>query len=113
LLTAQTEDDHPHALGVEVLKRRSARRAPIVDDLREHERAGRLSPGLAGLALSFMHMPTIRICPAAARKHEIVLYEILSRFYREQVRAIGIGFLREAAEPMMRPAGAGTGRTSG
>ena len=86
LLAVQPDDDHPLAPGVAVLRRRSERLAPIVAELRARERDGRLSPGLAELAGSFMHMHAIRALRAAAKRHEIVMYEMLLRGYLERAR---------------------------
>ena len=90
LLLLQPDDEHPIAPGVAVLRRRSERLAPIVAELRAREHAGRLSPGLAELAPSYMHMHAIRIFRAAAKRHEIVMYEILARLYRQRARRASV-----------------------
>jgi len=86
LLTVQPDEDHPLAPGVAVLRRRSERFAPIVAELRARERDGRLSPGLTALAGSVMHMHAIRALRSAAKRHEIVIYELLLRSYLERAR---------------------------
>jgi thiopeptide-type bacteriocin biosynthesis protein len=86
LLAVQPDDDHPLAPGVAVLRRRSERLAPIVAELRARERDGRLSPGVTGLAGSVMHMHAIRALRTAAKRHEIVMYEMLLRGYLERAR---------------------------
>ena len=86
MLMVPPEGDHPLAPGVEVLKRRSEELAPIVAEMRAREEAGRLSPGLAAMASSFMHMHAIRMFRGSAKRHEIVLYELLSRAYLERAR---------------------------
>ena len=67
-----------------VLRERSTRLAPIVGELQARERDGRLAPGLAELASSFMHMHAIRVFRGAAKRNELVLYELLSRAYTER-----------------------------
>src|SRR5262245_33747911 len=86
LLTVQPEDDHPLAPGVAVLRQRSERLGPVVADMRDREREARLSTGLGEMAGSFMHMHAIRMFRGAAKRHEIVLYELLLRAYAERVR---------------------------
>jgi thiopeptide-type bacteriocin biosynthesis protein len=85
LLSAPFDDDHPHAAGVEVLRERSARSAPIVAELQKLERDGRLATALDALAQSLMHMHAVRMLRAAVRRNEIVLYDLLLRFYRTQL----------------------------
>jgi len=89
LLAVRPDDDHPLAPGVAVLRRRSERLAPIVAELRGRERDGRLFPGLAESAGSFMHMHAIRMLRTAAKRHEIVIYELLLRSYLERERRSG------------------------
>jgi len=84
LLSVQPDEDHSLAPGVAVLRRRSERLAPIVAELRARERDGRLSPGVTELAGSVMHMHAIRALRTAAKRHEIVMYELLLRAYLER-----------------------------
>ena len=84
LLAVGPDDDHPLAPGVAVLRRRSERLAPIVAELCARERDGRLTPGVAVLAGSFMHMHAIRVLRSAAKRNEIVIYELLLRAYAER-----------------------------
>lgn len=60
-----------------VLKRRSERSAPIIAELKDLERAGRLYQTLADLAPSYVHMHINRMIRSAARAHEMVLYDFL------------------------------------
>jgi thiopeptide-type bacteriocin biosynthesis protein len=85
LLSGTLDDDHPLAAGVAVLRERSARMAPIVAQLQARERDGRLSTALDALAHSLLHMHAVRMLRAAARRNEIVLYELLMRFYRTRL----------------------------
>jgi thiopeptide-type bacteriocin biosynthesis protein len=68
------------------LGRRSEKLAPIVDELRDRERAGRLSVSLTGLASSYAHMHGVRALRAAASAQELVLYDFLCRLYEARVR---------------------------
>jgi thiopeptide-type bacteriocin biosynthesis protein len=67
-----------------VLRRRSERTAPIVDQLQELERAGRLNQTLADLAPSYVHMHVNRIIRSAQRAHEMVLYDFLYLLYESR-----------------------------
>jgi thiopeptide-type bacteriocin biosynthesis protein len=72
------------APALEVLRRRSERNAPIVEELRELERAGRLNPSLADMASSYVHMHVNRIIRSAQRAHELVLYDFLYLLYESK-----------------------------
>ena len=72
------------APALEVLRRRSERNAPIVEELRELERAGRLVPSLADMASSYVHMHVNRIIRSAQRAHELVLYDFLYLLYESR-----------------------------
>ncbi len=67
-----------------VLRQRSERLAPIVDQLRELEQSGRLHPTLAELAPSYVHMHVNRIIRSAQRAHEMVLYDFLYLLYESR-----------------------------
>jgi hypothetical protein len=55
--------------------------APSMAELKQRERAGRLSQSLVQLAASFMHMHANRLLQSAARAQECVLYDYLRRCY--------------------------------
>jgi thiopeptide-type bacteriocin biosynthesis protein len=65
-----------------ILDRRSAALRPIVDELRDRERAGRLTRSIADQARSHVHMVVNRIVAAQPVEHELVLYDFLARLYR-------------------------------
>jgi thiopeptide-type bacteriocin biosynthesis protein len=75
------DDADPLAPGFAVLRERSARLVPLVGELRALERAGRLSKSLLELAPSYLHMFVNRLVRSAARAHEMVLYDFLTRLY--------------------------------
>jgi class I lanthipeptide synthase len=85
LLSGPLAQDHPLAAGVDVLRERSGRAAPIVVELRAREHDGRLSIALDALVQSVLHMHAVRMFRAAVRRNEMVLYELLLRFYRAQL----------------------------
>jgi thiopeptide-type bacteriocin biosynthesis protein len=72
------------APGLEVLRHRSERLAPVTAELRACARAGRLSVPPAGLALSYLHMHANRLLRSAHRAQELVLYDFLERLYHSR-----------------------------
>jgi thiopeptide-type bacteriocin biosynthesis protein len=77
LLDASRDEESDMAPALAVLKRRSERLAPLVAELREHEAAGRLTTPITELIPSYVHMHVNRMIRAAARAHELVLYDFL------------------------------------
>jgi thiopeptide-type bacteriocin biosynthesis protein len=69
----------PLALGVERLRHRSKRMAPLVAQLHELERQGRLSTSLLDLAASYAHMHANRLLRSAQRPQELVIHHLLER----------------------------------
>jgi thiopeptide-type bacteriocin biosynthesis protein len=69
------------AAGLEALRRRSLRLAPVTAELRQLSQAGRLSATMTDLARSFAHMHVNRLLRSAQRAQELVLYELLDRAY--------------------------------
>jgi thiopeptide-type bacteriocin biosynthesis protein len=61
----------------DVLARRSQAIAPIAEEMRQREAAGRLTVPVAEMSTSFVHMFVNRIIRSAARAHELVLYDFL------------------------------------
>jgi thiopeptide-type bacteriocin biosynthesis protein len=72
------------APALELLRQRSERNAPIVEELRALEAAGRLNQPLADLAPSLVHMHVNRIIRSAQRAHEMVLYDFLYLLYESK-----------------------------
>jgi thiopeptide-type bacteriocin biosynthesis protein len=81
---------------LEVLQRRSQRLAPVMAELKECARAGRLTVPLAELAPSYLHMHVNRLLRSAHAAQEPLLVDFLSRLYESQ-----------AARAQERPHGAG------
>ena len=69
------------APGIETLHRRSLRLAPVVDELRQLARVGRLSTSVPALAAAYAHMHVNRLLRSAHRAQELVLHEMLDRAY--------------------------------
>jgi thiopeptide-type bacteriocin biosynthesis protein len=84
LLDPSGDAESELAPALTVLRQRSERLAPIVDELRERERAGRLNQTLADLAPSYVHMHVNRIIRSAQRAHEMVLYDFLYLLYESR-----------------------------
>jgi thiopeptide-type bacteriocin biosynthesis protein len=74
----------PLAAGLEALRRRSLRLAPVTAELRQLGQAGRLSATLTDIAMSYAHMHVNRLLRSAQRAQELVLYELLDRAYSSQ-----------------------------
>ena len=65
----------------DVLARRSRAIAPIAEEMRARETAGRLTVPVAEMSTSFVHMFVNRIIRSAARAHELVLYDFLHQLH--------------------------------
>ena len=76
------------APGVEILRRRSERIAPIIDELKVCEKTGRLSIPIVELAPSYLHMHANRLLRSAQRAHEAVLYDFLARLYESDLARV-------------------------
>jgi thiopeptide-type bacteriocin biosynthesis protein len=84
LLDPSGDAESELAPALAVLRQRSERSAPILNELRELERAGRLNQSLADLAPSYVHMHVNRIIRSAQRAHEMVLYDFLYLLYESR-----------------------------
>jgi thiopeptide-type bacteriocin biosynthesis protein len=74
--------------GFEILRRRSARLAPIVCELKGFEANRQLSTPLEKLALSCLHMHANRLLRSAQRENELVLYSFLTRLNHARLRRV-------------------------
>jgi thiopeptide-type bacteriocin biosynthesis protein len=81
LLDSAHEAPAPLAAGLEALRRRSLRLAPVAAELRELDQVGRLSATISDIAMSYAHMHANRLLRSAQRAQELVLYEFLERAY--------------------------------
>jgi thiopeptide-type bacteriocin biosynthesis protein len=87
--------DHPLAGSFGAFDRRSAHLAPLVAELRALDSRGGLTVRLDGLVTSYVHMFVNRLIRSDARRHELVLYDLLhrltvSRLARAKARAAPI-----------------------
>lgn len=85
LFDTRGHENHPYAHGLRILQQRSVRLRPILADLREKERHGRLTASLADIAHSLIHMHANRILRSNARAQELVLYDFLCRIYESSM----------------------------
>jgi thiopeptide-type bacteriocin biosynthesis protein len=84
-LLKQAPDTDPHlGSGLEILRRRSDRLAPLMAELQVCAQAGRLSVSPTELASSYLHMHANRLLRSAHRAQELVLYDFLARLYESQ-----------------------------
>jgi thiopeptide-type bacteriocin biosynthesis protein len=84
LLDPAHDPPPPLAAGLEALRRRSLRLAPVAAELRQLDQAGRLSATMSDIAMSHAHMHANRLLRSAQRAQELVLYELLERAYSSQ-----------------------------
>jgi thiopeptide-type bacteriocin biosynthesis protein len=82
LLDRAGDAAHPLAAALAVCARRSLALAPVVDELRRREAAGRLTRPIAELASSHVHMSVNRLARDQPLEQELVLYAFLARLYR-------------------------------
>jgi lantibiotic biosynthesis protein len=74
----------PLPAGLDALRRRSVRLAPVAAELRQLDEAGRLWATISDIAIAHAHMHANRLLRSAQRAHELVLYELLGRAYSSQ-----------------------------
>jgi lantibiotic biosynthesis protein len=72
---------HELAPGFELLAKRDAAIAPVVEELRRRDAAGELVPRLRDIAWSAAHMHANRLLHASQRAQELVLYDFLRRLH--------------------------------
>jgi lantibiotic biosynthesis protein len=85
LLDPAVSPDHDLYPGVELFRQRSVELRPIAEELRAADQAGRLTAPLAAIADSYVHMHCNRLLRSAQRAQELVLYDLLQRFYESQL----------------------------
>lgn len=81
VLEPEDEEASPLGPGIEVLRSRSRRIAPLGRTLRGLESEGRLSCSLSSIAASLVHMHLNRLLRSAQRRQELVACDFLSRLY--------------------------------
>jgi hypothetical protein len=75
--------------GLEILRRRSERLAPLLAELRQRGERGDLAVPFTEIVASLIHMHAIRMLPTAARAQEVVLYRFLENLYDSQLARAG------------------------
>jgi lantibiotic biosynthesis protein len=78
------QPDGPLGAGLEILRQRSERLAPVMAELKACARAGALALSVEELALSYLHMHGNRLLRSAQTAQELVLYDFLSRLYQSE-----------------------------
>ena len=84
LLDADRNRESSLSPGIEVIRSRSDRLAPLVQGLKDLERTGGLLQPLAAIAPSYIHMHVNRLLRSAHRRQELVLYDFLARMYESR-----------------------------
>jgi lantibiotic biosynthesis protein len=72
------------AAGIDLLRRRSEQMRPVVAELEQAERAGRLTCTIEALASSYLHMHANRLLRSAHRAQELLIYDFLDRIYQSR-----------------------------
>jgi lantibiotic biosynthesis protein len=86
LLVGNQDPEHPLAPGLALITAASPRVREVGDALQAAERAGRLTVSVEHLAATYMHMLVNRLLRSAARRHELVLYDLLDRMYTARTK---------------------------
>ena len=84
-LLDHTREAHSNlAPAIELFDRRSERLVPIVAELEDAARRGRLTCTIEELTVSYLHMHANRLLRSAHRDQELVIYDFLNRLYDSQ-----------------------------
>ena len=67
--------------GLEILRERDQRLAPVITELKALARAGQLAVPLSAFAMICAHMFANRLLRSAQEEQEPVIYDFLSRIY--------------------------------
>lgn len=85
LLDRKIGENDVLAFGLDVLRERSDRLAPVLDELQSLVRHRRLSVSPEDWMTSVIHLHVNRMLQAAHRAQELVLYDLLTRHYESQI----------------------------
>jgi len=69
----------------DILKERSVKNAPVINELRTLASKNILPGGIENTVLSYLHMVCNRIFLAKQRVHEMVVYDMLFKYYSKQL----------------------------
>jgi class I lanthipeptide synthase len=89
LLEGSKNGPSPFEPGLEILRRRSERLAPLLAELRQRGERGDLAVPFTEIVASLIHMHAIRMLPTAAGAQEAVLYRFLENLYDSQLARAG------------------------
>ena len=81
LLRLSITAEHELAPGLEILRERDQRLAPVITELKALARAGQLAVPLSAFAMICAHMFANRLLRSAQEEQEPVIYDFLSRIY--------------------------------
>ncbi|MFB6454996.1 lantibiotic dehydratase [Chitinophaga sp. Hz27] len=70
---------------IEILNNKSQAIQPLAEEILMLKESGRLKVSLPDLLSSYIHMILNRIIPSNPRKHEMVIYDFLSRYYQSAI----------------------------
>ncbi|KFA94573.1 lanthionine biosynthesis protein [Archangium violaceum Cb vi76] len=82
ILSAGQASTGPLQPGLAAFQQRSARVKPVAERLRLAAEQGALTVSIKGLAESLLHMQVNRVLADEHRRHELILYDFLTRLYR-------------------------------
>ncbi|MET0400900.1 MAG: thiopeptide-type bacteriocin biosynthesis protein, partial [Cystobacter sp.] len=85
LLSAQQASGGALQPGLAIFQRRGARIRPLAEELRLASQRGELTTSLLDVAGSLLHMQANRVLPDEHRRHELILYDFLTRLYRSSL----------------------------
>lgn len=85
------------APGLRLFEERAKAWAPVMQDLVQQEKKGRLSNSIPGLAGSLVHMHLNRMLRSAQRAHEVILYQFLAQLYGSKIVRAAKGSARTDA----------------
>jgi thiopeptide-type bacteriocin biosynthesis protein len=85
LAAGEADADHPFAPALAAFGSRSRVLRPLGGQLAALAGSGRLSIPVTDLVLSYIHMHVNRLIRSSQRLHELVLYDLLRRYYEGQI----------------------------
>lgn len=88
LLRLPIAADHELAPGLEILRERDQRLAPVMTELKALASAGQLAVPLSAFAMICAHMFANRLLRSAQEEQEPVIYDFLSRIYLSEVARV-------------------------
>jgi lantibiotic biosynthesis protein len=78
-------EGHPLFAAIKILKEKSLAIAPVVKQLLYQQAEHKISPTIADMMPSYIHMLVNRIVTSSPREHELVMYDLLHCFYKSKI----------------------------